>query len=70
MQPLPPLCSVSCFVVEVCLSNYNLNSFLIDYIKRPIQKGISDILYIEKHLKNRQIPYQSVRGPLKFSTHT
>ena len=34
--------SVSCFVVGICLSDYNLNSFL--YIKRPNQKDTSDIL--------------------------
>ena len=31
------ICSASCFVVEVCLSNYNLNSFLIH--QPPFSKG-------------------------------
>ena len=41
-----PFGSVSCFVVDICVSDYNLNSFLIH--QPPIQKVTSDILCIGK----------------------
>ena len=43
-----PFGSVSCFVVGICLSNYNFNPFLIHEFQCPIQKDTSDILYIGK----------------------
>ena len=48
------------------MSNYNLNS--VSNTSSVLFKRIPVISYIYgrflKHLKNRQIPYQSVRGPL------
>ena len=65
-----PFGSASCFVVEICLSNYNLNSFLIH--QASYSKGNQWYLVHREVLgsiwKNRQIPYQSVRGPLIYQT--
>ena len=71
-----PFGSVSCFVVGICMSNYNLNSLLIHqaYYSKGYQwylihsKVFGSIWKIGRYpikvsVKNRQIPYQSVRGP-------
>ena len=42
-----PFGSVSCFVVGICMSNYNLNSFLIHQASY-LEKDTSDILCIWK----------------------
>ena len=52
-----PFGIISCFVVGICLYGYYPNSFLIH--QAPYSKGS-----FGEHLKNRQTPYQSVRGRL------
>ena len=63
-----PFGSVFGFVVGVCLSYYNLNSFC--NTPSVLFKRIPVVPYawgsFGKHLKNRQIPDQSVRGPFVF----
>ena len=59
-----PFGRVSFFVVGICLSNYNLNSFLIH--ETSYSKGYQ-CYFMHREVLGSIWPYQSVRGPLRDS---